>query len=105
MPLPVPTAKLTRTLAREEVYGKLQGWVIDGTLAPSEVLHDARIAQLLGVSRTPVREALRRLEDEGFVQTALNRWTRVAPIDLVAALEVYSIIEVLEVFALEQAFA
>jgi DNA-binding GntR family transcriptional regulator len=104
MPLPQSTAKVARTLAREEVYTKLQDWVIDGTLAPSEVLHDARIAQLFGVSRTPVREALRRLEDEGLVETALNRWTRVAPVDLAATSEVYSIIEVLETFALQAAF-
>jgi DNA-binding GntR family transcriptional regulator len=104
MPLPELTAKLARTLAREEVYDKLQGWVIDGTLAPGEILHDARIAQLLGVSRTPVREALRRLEDEGLVETALNRWTRVAPINLGASIEVYSIVEALEVFALQQVF-
>jgi DNA-binding GntR family transcriptional regulator len=104
MPLPEPTAKLARTLAREEVYDKLQGWAVDGTLRPGEILHDAKIAQLFGVSRTPVREALRRLEDEGLVETALNRWTRVAPINLGASIGIYSIIEVLEVFALQQVF-
>ena len=41
------------------------------------------LAAALGVSRTPVREALRRLEDEGLVETALNRWTRVASLDFI----------------------
>jgi DNA-binding GntR family transcriptional regulator len=57
----------------------------------------------VGVSRTPVREALRRLEDEGLVETALNRWTRVAPIDIGKAAEIYAIVEALELFALETA--
>ena len=57
----------------------------------------------MGVSRTPVREALRRLEDEGLVETALNRWTRVAPIDVGNAAEIYAIVEALELFALETA--
>jgi DNA-binding GntR family transcriptional regulator len=76
---------------------------VDGTLAPGETLRDQEIAELLGVSRTPVREALRRLEDEGFVETALNRWTRVAPLDLRKAIEIYSIVEALELLALENA--
>lgn len=58
---------------------------------------------MLGVSRTPVREALRRLEDEGFVETALNRWTRVSPLDLRKAIEGYRIIEALEALAMENA--
>ena len=82
MPIPESGPKISRTLARDDAYNKLRGWIIDGTLKPEEVLHDQHIAALLGVSRTPVREALRRLEDEGLVETALNRWTRVAALDL-----------------------
>jgi DNA-binding GntR family transcriptional regulator len=104
MPLPKSATRVPRTLARDEAYRRLVQWVIDGTLRPGEVLRDHDIAATLGVSRTPVREALRRLEDEGLVETALNRWTRVAALDLTRVAEVYSIIEVLEVLALELAF-
>jgi DNA-binding GntR family transcriptional regulator len=103
MPLPQSESKLSRTLAREEVYGRLRAWIIDGRLRPGELLRDQDIAATVGVSRTPVREALRRLEDEGLVETALNRWTRVAPIDVGKAAEIYSIVEALELFALETA--
>ncbi|HWY68363.1 MAG TPA: GntR family transcriptional regulator [Terriglobales bacterium] len=103
MPLPQTETRLIRSLAREEAYGRIRDWIIDGTLRPGETLRDQEIAQLLGVSRTPVREALRRLEDEGFVETALNRWTRVAPLDLRKAMELYGVLEALEVFALENA--
>ena len=100
MPLPQSESKLSRTLAREEVYGRLRAWIIDGRLRPGELLRDQDIAATVGVSRTPVREALRRLEDEGLVETALNRWTRVAPIDVGKAAEIYAIVEALELFAL-----
>ena len=103
MPLPPTETRLIRSLARDEAYGKIRDWIIDGTLRPGEILRDQEIAQSLGVSRTPVREALRRLEDEGFVETALNRWTRVAPLDLRKAIEIYGVLEALEVFALEKA--
>jgi DNA-binding GntR family transcriptional regulator len=105
MPLPDSALKLSRTLARDEAYGKLRDWIIAGTLQPGEVLHDQDIAATLGVSRTPVREALRRLEDEGFVETALNRWTRVAPLDLTRAAETYAVVEALELLAIELAFS
>jgi DNA-binding GntR family transcriptional regulator len=104
MPIPESGPKISRTLARDDAYNRLRGWIIDGTLKPEEVLHDKHIAALLGVSRTPVREALRRLEDEGLVETALNRWTRVAPLDLNKTAETYAIIEAMEVLALKQAF-
>ena len=103
MPLPQTEIRLTRSLARDEAYEKIRDWIIDGTLRPGELLRDQEIAQSLGVSRTPVREALRRLEDEGFVETALNRWTRVAPLDLRKAMEIYEVIEAMEIFALERA--
>lgn len=103
MPLPQSKTPLSRTLARDEAYERLRDWIVDGTLHPGEILRDQEIAHSLGVSRTPVREALRRLEDEGFVETALNRWTRVAPLDIRKAIEGYRIIEVLEVLAMQDA--
>ena len=52
--------------------------IVDGTLAPGEVLHDDELCAWLGLSRTPVRDALRRLRDEGLVEMAPQRFTRVA---------------------------
>jgi DNA-binding GntR family transcriptional regulator len=101
--MPITQSRLVRPLARDEAYEKLKHWIIDGTLRPGEALRDQQIAGSLGVSRTPVREALRRLEDEGFVETALNRWTRVAPLDLKKAIETYGVIKALEVVALDAA--
>lgn len=103
MPLPAHSAKLPRILAREGAYAEVRDWIVQGVLRPGEALRDQDIATHLGVSRTPVREALLRLEVEGYVETAHNRWTRVAPLDLAHAAELYPLIETLEVFALEQA--
>lgn len=101
--MPAHAAKLPRALAREEVYAQVRDWIVQGELRPGEALRDQDIAAHLGVSRTPVREALLRLEVEGFVETAHNRWTRVAPLDLARAAELYALVETLDVFALEQA--
>lgn len=103
MPLPSAIPARPRALAREDVYHQLSTWIIDGTLQPEEPLRDLDIAGRLGVSRTPVREALRRLEDEGLVQTALNRWTRVSPLSLAQAAALYPVVEALEVLALRLA--
>ncbi|KQR07162.1 GntR family transcriptional regulator [Deinococcus sp. Leaf326] len=103
MPIPPTAPKRVRSLARDEVYSQLSAWIINGTLQPEEALRDQDIAEQLGVSRTPVREALRRLEDEGLVETALNRWTRVAPLRAAHAAELYPVVETLEVLALRLA--
>jgi len=85
------------------VYTHLSRWIIDGTLQPEEPLRDQDIAVQLGISRTPVREALRRLEDEGLVETALNRWTRVASLRLGQATALYPVVQTLEMLALQLA--
>jgi DNA-binding GntR family transcriptional regulator len=61
------------------------------------------MAERLGVSRTPVREALLRLEAEGLVETSPNRWTRVSPVSIQTAEDLYPIIEALELLALRLA--
>jgi DNA-binding GntR family transcriptional regulator len=62
------------------------------------------LAARLGVSRTPVREALRRLEDEQLVETKQNAWTRVAALDTTLPERLYPILRSLEPLALETAF-
>lgn len=103
MPIPTNTNHFERSLAREEVYKTLRGWIVEGELKAGEILRDQDLGTALGVSRTPVREALRRLEDEGMVETALNRWTRVTSLDLDEACRIYPVIWTLESLALNQA--
>lgn len=62
----------------DEVYALLGEAILDGRLAAGERLRDQELAERLGVSRTPVREALQRLERAGLVEVAPNRYTRVS---------------------------
>jgi DNA-binding GntR family transcriptional regulator len=73
---------------------------MDGTLRPGEKIVDKELAKHMGVSRTPVREALRRLEDKGLVESAANRWTRVSEIPSTEPEMIYPIIWTLENLAL-----
>ncbi|MEY9951697.1 GntR family transcriptional regulator [Leifsonia sp. EB34] len=83
MPLPVKdSAPVERQLLRDVVYNRLYEGILDGTLEPGETLLDEKLTAWLGVSRTPIREALMKLADIGLVEMAPNRYTRVAPIDL-----------------------
>lgn len=100
MPIPEATPNLARRTIRDEIYRKVTEWIITGVLRPGEILKDKELAETLGVSRTPVREALQRLRVEGFVQTESNRWTRVAPIDVSAVAEIYQVVGALESLAI-----
>ena len=60
---------------------KLRDAIVDGTLAPGESLRDGELAEWLGVSRTPVREALLRLGESGLVIARPGRSTVVAVVD------------------------
>ena len=96
--------KIERTFVRQEAYLKLRSWILDGTFMPGMKLRDKQLAEQLGVSRTPIREALLRLEDEGLVQTKPNSSTLVTSIDFHNAFHLYSIVWTLERLALSQAF-
>lgn len=95
--------KLKRTFMKDEVYNRLREWIITGELEPGAKLRDQDLSETLGISRTPIREALLRLENDGLVVTKANRWTLVAPIDLEEAESIYSIVWTLESLAMEQA--
>lgn len=81
MPVPSLRGVHRRGLLRDDVHASLRAAIVDGTLAPGERLRDAELAEWLGVSRTPIREALLRLERAGLVVTLPGRSTTVAPID------------------------
>lgn len=81
MPIPDETPSIPRTLLRNDVYRRLRDALVDGTFAPGEQLRDGDLAAWLGVSRTPVREALLRLAASGLVVTQPGRSTTVSRID------------------------
>ena len=84
---------------REEVYKTLLTWILEGELRPGEKLLDKELAESMGVSRTPVREAFRRLEDKGLVESAANRWTRVSDVSVREPERIYPIVWTLEELA------
>ncbi|MFC3127411.1 GntR family transcriptional regulator [Pseudoroseomonas globiformis] len=76
-----------RKSAADFAYGALRRAIIDLELAPGMPLSRAELAQRLGLSQTPVREALIRLEGEGLVEVVPSASTRVSLIDLDTARE------------------
>lgn len=81
MPIPSSPARAVRSLLRDDVYRQLRDAIVDGTLAPGESLRDGELAEWLGVSRTPVREALLRLAESGLVVARPGRSTEVAVVE------------------------
>ncbi|MDX6657675.1 MAG: hypothetical protein QOH62_2468 [Solirubrobacteraceae bacterium] len=81
MPVPDQREAVHRSLLRDRAHTALCDAIVSGTLAPGEQLHDAELCAWLGLSRTPVREALSRLEEEGLVETAPQRFTRVTKLE------------------------
>lgn len=67
------TSKLSNNSLSEQVFKALQDEILNGTLAPGDALIELRICDSLGVSRTPVREAIGKLELEGLVRTIPNK--------------------------------
>jgi DNA-binding GntR family transcriptional regulator len=91
MPVPRPSAPPDRTLLREHAFHALRTAIVDGTLAPGEKLVDTELCAWLGVSRTPVREALAHLEKTGLVRIKPGSRTVVAPLDARAAVEAQAV--------------
>jgi DNA-binding GntR family transcriptional regulator len=99
MPVPKRKAETSRTLLRDQAYVRLRDAILDGTLEPGEQLKDAEIAEWLGLSRTPIREALARLEEYGLVETAPNRYTRVTPLSAGDAHDAFLVVAALHSLA------
>lgn len=81
---------------REVVFESLREAIIGGILMPGERLMEQQLAEELGVSRTPVREAIRKLELEGFVVMIPRKGAYVAGISLKDVADVFEIRAALE---------
>ena len=81
--------------ASEAVYLALRDAITAGTIKPGEHLGEPGIAEALGISRTPIREALLRLETERFVERTAGRRLVVAEVSPEEVLDVYAVREVL----------
>ena len=103
MPVPAAAAPVRTTLLRDTVHDRLRDAIVDGTLAPGEVVRDTELAGWLGVSRTPVREALLRLGETGLVRAAPGRSTVVAEIDLAEVREAHSVVASMHRLAVAEA--
>ena len=103
MPVPVDHGGTSRTLLREQVFGRLRTAIVDGTFEPGERLHDAELCAWLGVSRTPVREAVARLEQIGLVVVRPGSSTLVSPLDVRAARDAAAVAAALHELATREA--
>lgn len=103
MPIPHNFTAPARMSAKERALSQLQRWIIDGTFQPGEKLIDAELADALGVSRTPVREALQLLEIQGLVEMHPGKDTRVTMIQKDDILHLYSTLASLHGLAAEMA--
>jgi DNA-binding GntR family transcriptional regulator len=80
-----PNAEPGFTTKSDLAYTRVRGLILSGELAPGAVLPQATLAQTIGMSTTPLREALRRLKQDGLVELDAHRDARVRPLDATEA--------------------
>ena len=90
------------TTLKANVTEMLRQFIIDGTLAPGTEFNQAQIAEQLGVSRGPIREALGQLEQEGLLQSVPYKGVIVTPLTRKYVEELYSVRTALELLALDR---
>ncbi len=88
---------------RDQIYDRLRAAILSGDLAPGSPIIEATIAATLGASRTPVREALRRLETEGMLEPRGNRGSVVRELHVDEVVSIFEIREALETLAARRA--
>ncbi len=91
------------TLIREEVYTHLRDLILSGELQPGDKLAEADLSARLGVSRTPIREAIQRLVQDGLLEASANRGVWVRRLSLSEARDTYTVRATLDALAAELA--
>jgi DNA-binding GntR family transcriptional regulator len=87
----------------DQIYERLKQQILRGEIEPGERLMQNQVAESLKASRTPVREAFRRLEQDGLVERIPQGGVRVTRLDIETIQDVFGIRKVLEAYAIELA--
>lgn len=96
--------KLLRNVSFTEIaYDQIRELIISGRIDPGAHINENQLADMLEISRAPVREACRQLEKEGLVEITKNKGTFVKNIPPQEAVEIYEIRAALESLAVEKA--
>jgi len=95
---PVGSAFVIQTM-QEAAVGHLRNLILSGQLIPGQRLLQEDLAEKLGISRTPIREALQRLANEGLVNISSYKGATVAKFSASEMIEVYSVRIALESYA------
>jgi len=85
----------------DNVYDTIKGAILRNELTPGTALSEATLAEQLGTSRTPIREALKRLEEEDLIQIVPRRGVFVTDISLEDIVTLYQLREALECYAIQ----
>lgn len=93
------TPDIRREPMRQIVYKYLRKAIVNGNLGPETTFKDQEIAEELGISRTPVREAVQRLEAEGYIERIPMRGNRVISISPFELAHTYGIRKAIESLA------
>ncbi len=100
---PAPNAQIARIPLHEEVTNRIRDMIVESKLVPGERIQEMELAQQLGVSRTPIREALKVLTSEGLVELLPLRGAIVKAFTDKDARDMLDVIALLEAFAGERA--
>ena len=96
-------SRLDRPLLRDRALATIRQAIVAGDLEPGESIRDIDLAERLGLSRTPVREALSHLAEEGLVESKPHSYTRVTPLDPVAVRDALQVVQAMHGLALRLA--
>lgn len=91
------------SLLRSQVFLEIEKAILDGNLVPGDSLNELKLSQQLGVSRTPIREALRQLDLEGLVKTIPNKGAIVVGVSQKDIEDIYNLRIILEGLAAKSA--
>lgn len=96
-------ARLARAGLHEQAGRRLREMIVTGALAPGAPLVEAELCDVLGISRTPLREAVKMLAGQGLVELRPNRSARIAPFDATHITELFEALSNVERIAAEYA--
>jgi len=94
-------AREPRSSLVEQAYQAIRARILDNAFPPGYQALESELAQALGISRTPVREALIRLQNEGLVAVVPRHGMRVLPVSPTDMAEIYAVLTALECTAAE----